>query len=70
MVWPWTAMSRRDLVASIISIIVGIGVLTAMAVLPHFPQKSGDSFWADWECTSLPETEPVCVKRIPHKPAP
>lgn len=73
MVWPWMVWSRRDMVAAALCFLFIVGVLWASVSRPYLmglPSFGSTGFGPDWDCIHLPKAEPVCVKRVPHKPTP
>jgi hypothetical protein len=56
-----------------LAIVVGIALVAALLVaLTKFPMlgfRSDLGFGPDWDCTAIPHTEPVCVKKVPVNPA-
>lgn len=71
-VWPWAFLSARDMIGIAICLVFVIGVLFASVWRPYLmglPFFGSTGFGPDWECSRPPNTEPVCVKRIPPRPA-
>jgi hypothetical protein len=66
--WPWLPPSGAELVAIAIGIGLLAAVLLAMLKLPNFGSSS-HGFGPDWECTAVPNSEAVCVKRLPARPS-
>jgi hypothetical protein len=55
-----------------LAIVVGIALVAALLVsITQFPMLGFHSrlgFGPDWDCTAIPHTEPVCVKKVPVNP--
>jgi hypothetical protein len=66
--WPWLPPSRAERVAIVIGIALVAAVLVAMIKLPNFDRASNAGFGPDWDCTSIPDNHPVCIKRVPTDP--
>jgi hypothetical protein len=66
--WPWLPPGRAELVAIALGIALLAAVLFAMLKLPNFGSSS-HGFGPDWDCTAVPNSEAVCVKRPVSKPS-
>jgi hypothetical protein len=69
--WPWLPPSRDVVLA----IAVGIVIVSALSVaVIKFPQLGWGlqggytGFDPDWDCTPIPRSQPVCIKRVPAAP--
>jgi hypothetical protein len=63
-------LRRGDIIAGVLCFIVVVGFLLACVRYPYFPFFGQTGFGPDWDCSRLPETEPVCIKRVPAAPRP
>jgi hypothetical protein len=55
-----------------LAIVVGIALVAALLVsITQFPMLGFHSrlgFGPNWDCTSIPDSESVCVKKVPVNP--
>lgn len=70
LIWAWLTVNRAELGA--ILAIGLVAVLMLFAVHLRFqPAASSTSFGPGWECTPVPNGEPICVKKVgPSSPDP
>jgi hypothetical protein len=64
MKWPWPPLKFGDYVG--LALVVAILVLIAVGVTIYpgkFGQTTNAGFGPEWECTSVPQGDPVCLKR-------
>jgi hypothetical protein len=67
--WPWPPLSRGDIIAAIVCFVFIGALLFGLAVFPNFGRNNPNAgLGPDWDCSRLPHTEPVCVKRVPDDP--
>jgi hypothetical protein len=66
MKWPWPPLRRGDIlgIAFVLAILGGFVVLAAG--FPNFSQRA-TGFGPDWDCTPMPQGDPVCVKKTNAK---
>jgi hypothetical protein len=67
--WPWLPPSRGEI------FMIAVGVVLAAAFLiflTRFPMlgffRKNEGFGPDWQCAPTPNSEAVCVKRVPSAP--
>jgi hypothetical protein len=64
--WPWLPPGPGDIIAIAIGIGLAVALLLSIIVSPHFWRTSPNSnsgFGPEWNCTYVPQSEPVCTKR-------
>jgi hypothetical protein len=71
MTWPWRPPSVGDMVAIISAVILAVALVWGLLKSPSFVARyqRPNGFGPDWDCANTPNSEPVCVKRVPT-PAP
>jgi hypothetical protein len=68
--WPWwPPPSPGDVVALIVCAVIGVIFLFALAKYPQIAMGTNRSLGLGWNCTTLPGSEPVCVKSVPVNPS-
>ncbi len=59
---PWVSMHRGDVRAILIGIALLVLFLIAAITIQN---RSNAGFGPDWDCTSVPRGDSVCVKKVP-----
>jgi hypothetical protein len=59
--WRLRLIGRKEIIA-VLAVIAVVAVFTALSTIPRRPVNS---FGPDWDCTPVPQGDPVCVKRVP-----
>jgi len=60
MIWRFSSISRRDLIALVLCAAVAVMILLFAA---RFPNSANWGFGPDWNCENVPQGEAVCIKR-------
>lgn len=63
--WPWPPFRRGEMIAGAVCITFGVAFLFALIKFAHLRQAPNTGFGPDWDCAYVPNSEPVCVKRLP-----
>ncbi len=66
--WPWLPPSRDEVLATALGVAILAALLVAMVKFPYFGHSSNLGFGPDWDCAYTPNSESVCVKRVPVQP--
>jgi hypothetical protein len=65
--WFWHTLGRGDVLGAAF-VLVLLVVLAFLAVaFPTGVRRTNAGFGPEWECTLVPNSEPICVKRIDRK---
>ena len=63
----WPRLERHDVLAFVIGGALFVGFVAFIALAgPHFKPRLTGFNESDWECTALPQSEPVCVRHLDH----
>ena len=65
MSWPWPPLRRNDIAALLLAIALLGAVLLAAIGLPGARPLENWGFGAEWRCSGVATSEPVCVKESP-----
>jgi hypothetical protein len=68
--WPWLPPNRGDLLAIAFGVVIVATVVFGLLFRPWNARVPASGFGPDWDCTSVPKGEPICVKRPPAKNLP
>jgi len=68
LLWPWPLPSRGEILAILVGVVFFVIVLVAMVKLPVPGRLANPGFGQDWECTSVPYGEQVCIKKTAPPP--
>jgi len=63
LMWAQVILNRREVGAIVLVVTLGAAALFAVHVR-FSPAGSGASFGPGWECTQVPNGEPICVKKV------
>ena len=62
--WPYPYPTRGDVISVVFVIFVLCLVVFCFVWFPNLPQNAGTGFGPDWDCTAVPNGEPICLKRL------
>jgi hypothetical protein len=62
---PWLPRRRQEVAAIVVDIAVVAALLAALTKFQNFGETSNLGFGPDWDCAYTPNSESVCVKRVP-----
>ena len=67
--WPWfPPPSRGEVIATILGIVVAAVFMVGVVKFPWWSGwywASNQGFGPDWVCTPVPQSEQVCIKKLP-----
>jgi hypothetical protein len=63
--WPWPRLRTGDVTAIILTIalIAGVFIFTTLVKIPILAPTWNNGFGPEWECTSVGQGDPVCIKK-------
>jgi hypothetical protein len=68
LLWPRPLPSRGEMLAILAGVVFLVIVLVAMVEFPTLGRPTNAGFGPDWECTSVPHSEQVCVRKAAPPP--
>ncbi len=71
MKWPWFPPNRGDVIGIVLGIVVAVAFIVGVVKFPWWSAwffASNAGFGPDWVCTPTPQSEPVCIKKVPTDP--
>jgi hypothetical protein len=69
--WPWRPPpSRGEIIAVVVCAVIGVIFLFALTKFPQlgWGWVGHSGFGTDWDCVPTPQSEQVCIKRVPASP--
>jgi hypothetical protein len=68
--WPFFSVSRQDVLAIALGLVFAAVFMVGVAKFPWLGliSASNRGFGPDWHCTPTPQSEQVCIKRLPNNP--
>ncbi len=68
MKWPWLPPSKGDIATIILAVLfASLIVVFTLVSPPNYARIWNHGLGPEWDCSYLPETEPVCIKKPPVK---
>jgi hypothetical protein len=64
MKWPHWYPTWADRIG-ILFVVALLGVVAAAAVMGP-QQRTNSGFGPDWDCKVVPQSEPICIKKLGH----
>jgi hypothetical protein len=64
MKWPHWYPTWADMIG-ILFVVALLGVVAAAAVMGP-QQRTNSGFGPDWDCKVVPQSEPICIKKLGH----
>ena len=65
MKWPHWYPTRADVIG-VLFVVALLCVVAAAAVLGPQQRTNNAGFGPNWECKAVPNSEPICIKKIGH----
>jgi hypothetical protein len=67
MKWLQWYPTRRDVMGVVLAVVIVCVFAFVMIRLPDIQQRGANAgFGPDWECTPVPQGDPVCIKKLGH----
>jgi hypothetical protein len=63
MKWRWLPPSKGDLAAIILAVLFASLAVFTLVRPPNYGRMWHHGFGPEWDCSYLPESEPVCIKK-------
>jgi hypothetical protein len=63
--WPWLPPSRSEAFMIAAGIVFVAAFLVLLTQFPMLGFRNDQGFGRDWQCVPTPDSEAVCVKRVP-----
>jgi hypothetical protein len=70
-IWPWLPPGGGDMIAIVVGLLLAAALAYGLIRSPTFLTRTQRpaGFGPDWDCAYTPNSEPICVKRVPsHHP--
>jgi len=65
MKWPQWYPTRADVIG-VLFVVALLGVVAVAAIKGPQQRTNNAGFGPDWDCTAVPNSEPICIKKIGH----
>jgi hypothetical protein len=66
--WPWLPPSRGDIFVAAVGVVFVAAFLILLVRFPLLGFRNNEGLGPNWDCAPTPNSEAVCVKRVPRAP--